>query len=293
MTQTQVDCFLAAARTGSITKAAEELYLSNQVVSAHIRNLEREFSLTFFHRSQNGVVLSPDGEQFYQMALVWSGSYTDTLKTIQTLYQNLSLQFRIGLSEWIDPFGPLYEAVPAFSRDHAHTELSGIHASNHSILQKLEEGGVDVCVMCDTQIVANANLDMTTFAQEHLCLYLPADAPGQTLESVDPDLPHVDAAYGTWSDEETLELSRRMSNFLGLPVSKSYTMSNFHSVIACAETVPCSVVCDARFGYLRDNGHLRNIPLDKGSSLCCIWNKKNENPLLPEFVAHMKEFFRE
>lgn len=293
MTQTQVDCFLAAARTGSITKAAEELYLSNQVVSAHIRNLEREFSLTFFLRSQNGVVLSPDGERFYQMALVWSGSYTDTLKTIQTLYQNLSLQFRIGLSEWIDPFGPLYEAIQAFSSDHVHTELSGVHASNHCILQKLEEGGVDVCVMCDTQIVANANLDMTTFAKERLCLYLPADTPEQTLQSVDPDLPHVDAAYGTWSDEEALELSRRMSNFLGLHVSKNYTMSNFHSVIACAETVPCSVVCDARFGYLRDSKHLRNIPLNKESALCCIWNKKNENPILPDFIAHMKAFFRE
>lgn len=50
MTSTQVNCFLATVRTGTIAGAAKELYLSIQSVSTHIQNLEKEFSLTLFVR---------------------------------------------------------------------------------------------------------------------------------------------------------------------------------------------------------------------------------------------------
>ena len=268
MTQNQVDCFLAVVRTGTIAGAAKELYLSIQSVSTHIQNLEKEFSLTLFHRSQKGVALTEEGRRFYRLAQAWMENYSSSLRAIEELYHNLTLKFTIAFSEWIDPLGELYDAVHAFTQAHGSTDFSALSCSNRLILEKLGREEVDAAIMCDTQVVSSLDLDMVSFAQEQLCLYLPQSVSGDTLTELSPALPHIDAVYGAWSEEETLELSRRMSGNLGLPMSQCYTMPNFYSVVACAETVPCFVVSDARFGHLRRNPSLRNIPLHKKSALC-------------------------
>lgn len=293
MTSTQVNCFLTTVRIGTIAGAAKELYLSIQSVSTHIQNLEKEFSLTLFFRHQGGVTLTPEGQRFYRFALAWVDTYTSSLKSIENLYHNMTLQFSIAFSEWIDPLGELYDAVHAFSQLHSSTDLSATHCSNRLVWEKLERLEVDAAIMCDTQVVSSMDLDMVSFAREQLCLYFPASVSGDTPADWDQALPHIDAVYGAWSEEESTELSQRMSDNLGLPTSQCYTMSNFYSVVACAETIPCFVVSDARFGHLCHTPFLRNLPLHKESALCCVWNKKNENPLLPEFVSHMKACFQD
>ena len=42
MTIMQMECFVEAARCGSFTKAGENLYISQQTMSRHIRALETE-----------------------------------------------------------------------------------------------------------------------------------------------------------------------------------------------------------------------------------------------------------
>ena len=68
-------------------------------------------------------------------------------------------------------------------------------------------------------------------------------------------------------------------------------MPNFRSVLSCIHMIPCTIVCDARFGYLRKEDGIYNIPLNADSDLCCIWLKTNENPLIHEFIEHLKWYY--
>lgn len=292
MTQNQLDCFYTAVRTGSLTATARELFLSVQTVSTHIQNLEKEFSVTLFQRMPEGVTLTLEGQRFYRFAKAWSETYNHTIQSIENLYYNMSLKFTIAFSEWIDPLGDLSDAIKAFILDHEKTEVTALHIDNGALIRKLEQEEIDVAIMCDSQMSGGVDFDMVPFARESLTYYCPLWVQGDTIDTLDPVLPQIDASYGTWGEEETLEMSRRMSGNLGLDRVQCYTMPNFYSVIACAETVPCFVVSDSRFGHLRNTPDLRNLPLEKmQSSLCCVWNRKNENPLLPEFVAHMKDCY--
>ena len=56
--------FEAAARLGSITRAAEELATSHSAVSRHIRALEKSFEVTLFERRGRGVALTTSGEAY-------------------------------------------------------------------------------------------------------------------------------------------------------------------------------------------------------------------------------------
>ena len=57
--------FEAAARLGSITRAAEELATSHSAVSRHIRGLEKTFEVVLFERRGRGIALTTSGETHY------------------------------------------------------------------------------------------------------------------------------------------------------------------------------------------------------------------------------------
>ena len=64
MTLVQLTYVLAVARTGSISRAAKELFISQPSLSAAVRELEAELGITLFVRTSRGVVATRDGEEF-------------------------------------------------------------------------------------------------------------------------------------------------------------------------------------------------------------------------------------
>lgn len=64
----QLRAFCFAARTGSISLAAEELFLSQPSVTLQIQALEREMNITLFERRGPHIKLTPEGEILYQLA---------------------------------------------------------------------------------------------------------------------------------------------------------------------------------------------------------------------------------
>ncbi len=68
MTLNQLEYFCAVCRYRSITRAANELFVSQPTVSLAMRELEKEFGLSFFNHGKNKITLTADGERFYEEA---------------------------------------------------------------------------------------------------------------------------------------------------------------------------------------------------------------------------------
>ena len=64
----QLEYFCAVCRYHSITRAAEELYVTQPTISVAIRELENELKLRLFHHEKNRISLTREGEAFYQRA---------------------------------------------------------------------------------------------------------------------------------------------------------------------------------------------------------------------------------
>lgn len=60
--------FLAIARIGSISRTAEQLFMSQSTVTTRLQRLERGLGYALFLRLPNGVQLTPEGERFVQLA---------------------------------------------------------------------------------------------------------------------------------------------------------------------------------------------------------------------------------
>lgn len=68
MTFEQLFHFAEIYRQKSITKAAENLYISRQALSLSVKKLEEEFGVTLFTRLANGVEPTKAGKEFYRSA---------------------------------------------------------------------------------------------------------------------------------------------------------------------------------------------------------------------------------
>lgn len=64
----QLRAFCRTAQTGSISEAAETLFLSQPTVSLQIQALERELQITLFERRGPNIKLTPEGEVLYRLS---------------------------------------------------------------------------------------------------------------------------------------------------------------------------------------------------------------------------------
>ena len=92
MTTTEIMVFLAICRHKNISRAAEELYISQASLSAHLKTLEAELGCTLLIRrkGKRSLSLTTQGQAFYQLALQYQNlmqkmSALDKGETLETL----------------------------------------------------------------------------------------------------------------------------------------------------------------------------------------------------------------
>jgi DNA-binding transcriptional LysR family regulator len=72
------DYFTAVAKTGSLRKAADQLYISVSAVHRQIALAEEEFGIDLFERLPNGLKLTLAGEMLYADLIKWQKEFQQT-----------------------------------------------------------------------------------------------------------------------------------------------------------------------------------------------------------------------
>lgn len=65
-----LNCFVAAVKCKSISKAAKEMFISQQALSKRLRSLEKTLGFSLLSREATGVVLTEEGREFYHDAVL-------------------------------------------------------------------------------------------------------------------------------------------------------------------------------------------------------------------------------
>jgi len=93
-----LDYLLEVHRCGGIGKAAEALGMSQPALTKAIKRIESEVGLTLFHRSANGVTLTPGGTVFLERARRIALEYDDALKELRAIQTGEQGILRVGYS---------------------------------------------------------------------------------------------------------------------------------------------------------------------------------------------------
>lgn len=135
--------FYIVANTGSISRAASELYISQPAVSKAVQKLEQSLNVTLFTRSSRGVSLTEEGQILYDhvknaFSSIQSGE--EKLKQRQDLNMG---HIRIGVSTTLCRF-TLLPFLETFIRKHPHIRITIECQSSNRTLQLLTENEIDL-----------------------------------------------------------------------------------------------------------------------------------------------------
>ena len=82
----QLEYVIAIAQEGSITAAAKKLYQAQPNISIALKELESEIGMQIFWRTPNGMVLTPEGEDF----LLRAKEIVESMHSLESDYSNRS-----------------------------------------------------------------------------------------------------------------------------------------------------------------------------------------------------------
>lgn len=138
----QLKTFVAVAREGSITRAAERVHLSQPAVSAHIRAIEEAVGLTLFERTARGMTLTREGQGLLPKAEAALAAHDALLEEARRLSGAVSGKLRLAAGNaaadtWVR------RLVTAVSTRYPDAEISLSHATSTDVLAALLGGSLD------------------------------------------------------------------------------------------------------------------------------------------------------
>ena len=205
----QLKTFQKVASTGSFTRAARELFLTQPAVSQQIRALEHSYQVKLFDRQGKSVKLTHQGEILYSRV----SSLLSEMRDIEKIFEDLS-SLDIGridiASTAVFSTYFLPHVMGAFLKTYPGIKLELHTGNSHEVITKLLEGTADIAF--GGVVKSEPDIRFSLIHQEPYVLVVGNDHPlaHRTLVSVD-DL----AAFPfIWREHGTL-IRRKMEEMLG------------------------------------------------------------------------------
>ncbi|MBB5264938.1 DNA-binding transcriptional LysR family regulator [Catenibacillus scindens] len=147
--------FYFVARTGSITKAANFLSVTQPSVTKSVHSLEKQLGCSLFIRSKKGVALTREGQMLFrkiQPACELIFSAEDDLEALKEMRSGI---MRIGANEltftsWLLPH------VKAFKQKYPDVKIKIENMTNSDVCSVLEGGNIDFAVLSSPIDVENS-----------------------------------------------------------------------------------------------------------------------------------------
>ena len=138
--------FYVVAKTGNITKAADELMISQPAISKCIKILEEQLGGQLFVRTKRGVVLTEEGKEFYRYIKQAIEYINNAESKFSEMIHLETGTIRIGSSttltkKFLIPYLEIFHKRYPHIKIEIETHMSGV------LLSRLRQGLLDVVIL--------------------------------------------------------------------------------------------------------------------------------------------------
>lgn len=161
--------FLMVAEELNITRAAERLYISQQSLSNHISNLERELETKLFTRAPK-LSLTYAGEQFAETATQILDLHSQYLVKVGDINRNYIGTLRVGISHTCG-LALLPAVLPKFRAEFPQVEFSMFEGNSTQLEDELSHRRVDL-IICFQPIIMEGT-QVTQLTDQRLMMVVP------------------------------------------------------------------------------------------------------------------------
>lgn len=140
--------FLAVAREENITKAAEQLHVTQPTLSRQIADLERELDVKLFTRSNHSILLTEEGMILKRRAQEILSLADKTKRDFLSKDKSLEGTISIGSGEFLST-GILTDCIAAFRKLHPLVRYEVYSGNTGNIKDNIERGLLDIGLILD------------------------------------------------------------------------------------------------------------------------------------------------
>ena len=137
--------FYSVANNGSISKASEELLISQPAVTQNIQSLEGQLGVTLFIRTKKGTVLTEEGKELYKYIKEGINYFVNGENKINNLKKLEEGTIRIGASTVITE-NFLMPYITQFHKLYPNIEIKLINNLTDNLLKQLRNGTIDIVI---------------------------------------------------------------------------------------------------------------------------------------------------
>ena len=181
MKLSQLKYFQVVCKHNNLTRAAEELHISQPGLTHVIRELEQEFGLTLFLRQNKGLVLTEEGRKFLEEAnllLQQSDYFVSRMKFLGQSNQIIRMGLPPASATLFFP-----SIMHMLHRQSPQIKIDVVEIGSLTNQQKILDGELDAALI-STNTPVSAAFGCYLLAQTRICLYVAADHPFAEREQI-------------------------------------------------------------------------------------------------------------
>lgn len=284
--------FCVVASEGSISKAAEKLFVAQPALSRQIGELEEELGTPLFHRLARGISLTAAGKTFLEDANKLLAHMDQARERAILASQGKIGSLTIGLIEYFSWHLSIVQPIRLFREENPDVsmQLSTWEASL-DIQQRVIEGELD-CGFGFNRPADDPHLDGMPVLSVNFLLAVPAHSPLAKRKSIRmAELAHEPFV---WIPREVAPMHYdrclMMCNKAGFSpriAQTATTESGRLSLVAAG--VGCAIITSAGALWKPEQVALLKLQdVDTRIALELVWNRENASPTLAGFISAVK-----
>ena len=176
MTLRQIRHFIAVAETGSISAAAQAVFISQSTLTLAIQQLEEEIGVRLFDRHAKGMSLTHQGHQFLRQSHLILATVDNAKRSLQQSTEQVAGNLTIGVSSLVAGYY-LADLITRFQRAFPNVQTRVVEDERSYIEHLLVNGEIDIGVLILSNLEDRHALQTEVLTHSPHRLWLPPSHP--------------------------------------------------------------------------------------------------------------------
>ena len=224
MTIEEIDTFLRIADIKSVTKVAEDMYITTQGVRKRIKKLEDELGAKLFERLPREMKLTPFGQFFYDEAKPIVRYVEELSGSLERFDRKMSRTMRVGIPQDIPGWSERFKAIcEDFEKEHPQYSVKFFEDKLLRNRKQLEDGELDVAIV-PNKMGEKKYVQLLAFEREYLLVMGRTHPLAHKKEITDEDILNelfIFAGPETYMEEYLKSIGAKSANMIYVQENRS------------------------------------------------------------------------
>ena len=292
----QLEAFIKVSDSKSFSKAAQELYLTQPTVSAHIQTLEKELKVRLFVRNTKTVKLSEDGKTLYQYAR----QMIELEQEIRSMFSKVAEQKERCITIATSTIPAQYilpDILVKFRERFPEEQFRIVESDSSTVIEQVASHLVDIGF--SGTVIEKANCKYIPFYQDDLVVIMPNTKEYQKIVKEQKDLKWLEGEPLIMREEGsgTRKEAEKQLKKMGISLDDLNIVATIENPEAVKRSVKSglgiTIISRLAAADEIESGEVLEFPFSQdgsGRNLNLVYNK---NYKLPAAAEHVRELIIE